>query len=155
MDTEKDFFDRIFELPGFRFFLPFYKTHKEMLLYLFFGALTTLVSIISFAFLVKRLHMDAMIANVISWILAVAFAYFTNRSWVFSAKPSGLAEGVRQAGAFFGGRILTLILEEGILFLFLNILHFSAIPTKIAAQLLVLIANYGVSKLFVFRKRDA
>ena len=89
----KDIFDRIMALPGLRIFEGFYKKYKEILLYLFFGALTTVVSIGSFAALQVGLGMNVLVANVISWILAVTFAFITNRIWVFDAKTEGAEIG--------------------------------------------------------------
>ena len=74
MKKEKDIFDRIMEFPVLRIFNPFYKKNKEILLYLFFGGLTFLVSIISYAFLNIQIGWNALIANIGSWILAVSFA---------------------------------------------------------------------------------
>ena len=97
--------------------------------------------------------MDPLIANVISWILAVTFAYITNKIWVFQAKTSGLKEGFMQMIGFYGGRLLTLGIEEFILLLFINGLGFPGILVKIAAQVIVLVANYIISKCFIFRRK--
>ena len=151
--TEKmDIFDRLMELPFLRIFKPLWKRHREVLLYLFFGGLTTVISIGSFAFFVHA-GIGALIANVFSWILAVLFAYITNSIWVFSAKPSGPSELLHQAAGFYGGRVATLLLEEAVLFIGINLLGFPDLLVKVAAQVLVLVGNYVISKLFVFRKR--
>ena len=83
--SREDVFDRLMRLPVLNLLEPFYKAHKEPLLYLFFGGLTFVVSIASYALFVRILKMDALVANVFSWILAVAFAYVTNRT----IKPKG------------------------------------------------------------------
>ena len=85
MLKDKDIFDKIMELPGFRIFEPFYKKYKEILLYLFFGGLTMIVSIVSYAICNLTFEINELIANVFSWILAVLFAFFTNRIWVFDS----------------------------------------------------------------------
>lgn len=97
--------------------------------------------------------MNPLVANVISWILAVTFAYITNKLWVFDAKTNGLKEILRQAVEFYGGRLLTLGMEEVILLIFINGLGFPSIGVKIAAQVIVLIANYIISKWIVFREK--
>ena len=80
MDTRKpDIFDRLMHLPVLNIFEPFYKKHKEMLLYLFFGGLTFVISVITYAFFNVSLGMNELVANIFSWILAVLFAFFTNR----------------------------------------------------------------------------
>ena len=83
--TEKDIFDKIMELPGLRIFNGIYMKYKETLLYLFFGGLTTVVSILLFALFNVSFQINALIANIMSWIISVAFAIFTNRICVYSA----------------------------------------------------------------------
>lgn len=151
-ERKKDIFDRIMEVPGFRIFEPFYRKHREVLLYLLFGGLTTVISIGSYGYLIY-LGMEPLIANVISWILAVLFAYVTNSTWVFEARPQNLAERCRQILGFYGGRVATLLMEETILLLFVELLAWNAMLVKVAAQVLVVVANYVISKLWVFRKR--
>lgn len=133
--------------------ITIYQKYKEIILYIVFGGLTTVVSIASFAWCDVVLQMNPLVANVISWILAVTFAYITNKLWVFDAKTNGLKEILRQAVEFYGGRLLTLGMEEVILLIFINGLGFPSIGVKIAAQVIVLIANYIISKWIVFREK--
>ncbi len=133
--------------------MEMYRRYKELILYVFFGALCTVVSIGSFAWCDVIMHMDPLIANIISWILAVTFAYVTNSLWVFEAKPRGIKEMFRQATAFYGGRVLTLAMEELILLIFINGLGLPSVAVKVAAQVAVLIANYIISKCIVFREK--
>ena len=148
----EDIFDRIMNLPVLRLFLPIYRKWKEVLLYLFFGGLTTLISIGSYWFFC-RLGIDALLANLPSWVLAVLFAYVTNSIWVFGAKPSGPAEWLKQMLAFFGGRVATLLMEEAVLFAGIRLLGGNELAVKVIAQILVLVGNYIISKLLVFKKR--
>ena len=143
MKKEKDIFDRIMEFPVLRIFNPFYKKNKEILLYLFFGGLTFLVSIISYAFLNIQIGWNALIANIGSWILAVSFAYVTNRVWVFDSN---------EITSFIGGRVATLVIEELILFIFITNLGMNSMLVKIVAQVIVIVLNYVISKLIVFKK---
>ena len=152
MDTKKqDIFDRLMHLPVLNIFEPFYKKHKEMLLYLFFGGLTFVISVITYAFFNVSLGMNELVANIFSWILAVLFAFFTNRIWVFDGKTNGAKEFFVQM-MNFGGRVATLLVEEVILFVFITELGFGSMAVKIAAQIIVIILNYVISKLWVFRK---
>ncbi len=148
-----DLFDRLMALPGLRVFGPFYRKHKEVLLYLFFGGLTTLVSILVFALFYNALGINELVSNVISWVLAVLFAFFTNRVWVFAAPTEGRADFLRQMASFFGGRLATLGVEELILLVFVTWLKLPALPVKIAGQVVVIVLNYIISKCFVFRKK--
>jgi len=147
---KRDIFDRIMSLPGLKILYPWYEKHKETLLYLFFGGCTTLVSIATFwAF--SRM-MDPLVANILSWVIAVGFAYVTNRTWVFRSTAKGKAI-LKEFGAFYGGRLLTLGLEEGILLAGITLLKIFPLPVKIFAQILVLAGNYVISKLLIFRKK--
>ena len=148
---KKDIFDRIMEWKFLRVFNPFYKKYKEVLLYLFFGGLTTVISIGSYAFFNIGMHIDPMIANIFSWILAVLFAYVTNRIWVFTNVANDLKGIVQEIISFFGGRVATLLMEEGILYIGIKLLGMNSILIKVLAQVLVVIANYIISKLFVFK----
>ena len=149
MEEHKDIFDRLMTLPVLSKLAPFYLRHKSVLLYLFFGALTTLVSIGTFELCL--LFMDALLANVPSWIAAVGFAYVTNRTWVFSSQAKGI--GIfREACTFYGGRIVTFLLEEVILYVFITLLFLPPLTVKILAQVVVLVLNYVISKLIVFKK---
>lgn len=149
MDEKQDIFDRIMQLPLLRLLYPFYKKHREVLLYLFFGALTTVVSWGSFYLLHYPIGWNEHIANLLSWVAAVLFAFLTNRTWVFSAKGSFLREML----LFFAARLTTLGVEEVFLLVFTTLLEKEAMPVKIVGNLLVLVLNYVFSKLIVFRKK--
>ena len=149
---KEDIFDRLMKLPVLRIFEPFYKKHKEVLMYLLFGGLTTVVSIVTFALFNQVMGMNELVANVLSWILAVLFAYVTNRTWVFSSSADTKAGIAREMASFFGGRVATLLVEEGLIAVFITWLGFPAMPVKIAAQVIVIVLNYVISKLFVFKK---
>ena len=128
------------------------KKSKEIFGYLFFGALTTVVSITSYAFFNMTMSMNELIANVWSWILAVLFAFVTNKIWVFNSPTSTFKELIKQMFTFFGGRVATLVVEEFILLVFVTMLHFESMVVKIVAQIVVVILNYIISKMFVFKK---
>ena len=147
---KEDIFDRLMHLPVLRIFEPFYKKHKEVLLYLLFGGLTTVVSIVTFALFIA-LGINELIANVLSWILAVLFAYVTNRTWVFSSDAETKGAVIREMISFFGGRLATLLVEEAILAVFITWLGFPAMWVKVVAQVVVIVLNYVVSKFFVFK----
>ena len=147
-----DIFDRLMRLPLLRLFEPFYKRHKEGLLYLFFGGVTTLVSFLSFWLLEGPLGVNELLANLISWVLAVAVAYVTNRIWVFTTHAAGARGILFELLSFYLSRVATFLMEEGIILVFVTWLALPALPVKIAASVLVVILNYVLSKLLVFRK---
>ena len=126
---------------------------KEGLFYVIFGALTTVVSIVSYIIFLKLLNDNALLANVISWIFAVSFAYITNRIWVFQSRNHGFREILKEIVSFFLGRVATLLLEEVILYVGINMLGIDKILIKLIAQVLVLIGNYVISKFMVFSQK--
>lgn len=128
----------------------FYEKNKEVLLYLFFGGLAFIVSIVSYVFFDIILSMNELIANVISWVITVSFAYVTNKLWVFDAPTHTVQEFLKQSVSFFGGRIATLIIEELILLVFVTVLAFPSVLVKIVTQVIVIVLNYVISKFFVF-----
>ena len=151
--NEKDIFDKIMSLPGLRRFYGVYEKYKSILLYVFFGGCTTVVSIGSFVLLNTGLGLNELIANVGAWILAVSFAYVTNRVWVFDSHVRG--KGVwKEMLSFFSGRLITLGLEEAMLLIFVTWLRFNGTVIKVTAQIAVLIGNYLISKWITFRKSN-
>lgn len=132
-----------------------YKKYDEMINYLIVGGLTTVVSLGTYYFCVYTfLNPDnafqLQIANIISWISCVTFAYFTNRIFVFKSKRT---DKLKEAISFYGSRIATLLLEMGIMFIFVTILHFNDKIIKLVAQVVITILNYVLSKLLIFKKK--
>ena len=150
---KKDIFDKIMSLKIFSFINPFYKKYKEALLYLFFGVLTTLINIVVFYLFTEIITLDELVAIVIAWIIAVLCAYVTNRIWVFSSHCATKAAFLKEILSFYGGRIFTLLVEEGILLVFIKLLSLNALAVKIVAQVVIIVLNYVISKLFVFKKK--
>lgn len=134
--------------------LNLYKKYKEIINYLIVGGLTTFVSlavyyVCTFTFLNVENPVELQIANILSWIISVAFAYFANRIWVFESKNTNKLKEVTK---FVSSRITTLILDMFIMWLGFTILGFNDKLIKILSQILVIIGNYILSKLFVFKK---
>ena len=151
---KKDIFDRIMALPILGIFEPFYKKHKEGLLYLFFGGLTFFLSIFLFWFMDTVLHMNELVNNTIDWIICVAFQFFTNRTWVFDGKVDTRKDFIKQAGSFTAGRLFTLVVEDVLIFIFITLLGLPKMPVKLGATFVVIALNYIISKLIVFRKKE-
>ena len=152
MKDQPDIFDRIMSSRLLKPLYPFYRKYKEPLLYLFFGGLTFILSICLYWLFAHPLGLAPLVANALSWVLCVAFAYVTNRTWVFKQKAHDRRGIAREAASFVAGRLATLGLEELILWLGISVLGISDIAVKVVAQVLVIVGNYFISKLFVFRK---
>lgn len=150
MEHKKDLFDKLFSTKCLRFFYPFYCKFKEQLLYIFFGGITTLVSLGSFALFANFFGWNPLLANVLSWVLSVFTAFITNRTWVFSGGAK--ARFLPQMLSFYLGRTATLAAEEAILLVFVTLLAQNALVVKLIAQIVILILNYIISKLFVFKR---
>ncbi len=148
----RDLFDKLMGLPGLRKLYPLYAKHKEILLYVLFGGMATVVSIGTFYLFDTVLHINELIANALSWVITVGFAYLTNRTWVFCSHATGRAVWKELLG-FYSGRLVTLGLEEAMLFLFVTLLSCDSMAVKLAAQVVVLIGNYVISKWFIFKKK--
>jgi len=149
---DQDRSDPVFTMPIIGSLLDLYRKHKSVILYIFFGGLTTVVSVGSFIVFDAGLHLDPLVANLLSWVCAVSFAYVTNRIWVFHSQAKGAAV-LKEVLSFFGGRVFTLGLEELLLLVFVTWLQFNSTAIKLIAQIVVLILNYVISKLLVFRKK--
>ena len=145
-------FDRLMKLPVLNFFEPFYKRNKEVLLYLFFGGLAFFMNIFLFIAIDKILGIDALINNAICWIICVIFQYFTNKIWVFENETENFSDLLRQIISFFSGRIFTLLVEEIIIAIFITWLRFSTFGIKLSAQIIVIVLNYFISKIIIFKK---
>lgn len=152
-ERKPDIWDRLVHLKAFRWFEPFYKKHKEVLMYLFFGGLAFFLNLFLYWLFVVVCGTPALIGNVFCWILCVLFQYFTNRSWVFDGRTDTRKDFLRQLVSFFGGRLFTLLVEELMILIFITELHYNEMGIKLLAQFVVIVLNYIISKLIVFRKR--
>ncbi len=137
-----------------------YKKYEEIINYLIFGVLTTLVSLITkwgllYTILDPTNSLELQIAIIISWICSVSFAYVTNRLYVFKSKNKGI---LKEIVSFFGARLLTLGIEMFIMWLFVTYLKMNSdimvFIWTIATQFIIIVLNYIFSKLIVFRKKS-
>lgn len=134
-----------------------YKQYEEIINYLIFGALTMAVSIVTYLFFAntffsEKTDLDIQIANVLSWICAVIFAYTTNRIFVFKSKSSG-RQKIKECINFFSARLLSLFADMFMMYVLYSVIHLNDTISKIIVQIFVVIINYILSKLFVFKKR--
>lgn len=130
------------------------KRNREIISYLIIGVLTTIVSLISYYLLTITIlspnnPLEITIANIISWIISVLFAYITNRKYVFQSKDKNI---LKEASKFTLSRVTTLIIDILLMFIFVSILHFNDKIIKLLVQIIIIILNYIFSKLLVFKK---
>ena len=129
---------------------------KEVIMYLIFGVLTTIVSLAVYYVLIFTLlnpenAIQLQIANIVSWIAGVAFAYVTNRKFVFESKEKNK---FKELSKFVASRFTTLFLDMLIMFVGVTCLHGNDKIIKLISQVLVIIGNYVFSKIFVFKKKN-
>lgn len=134
-----------------------FMTSPEMILYIVFGVLTTIINILVYTFLRPRLPLNevaaVLTANAIAWVLAVAFAFVTNKLFVFKSKSFEARLFWWELITFVGARLLSLGVDELGMFLLVSVLHVGDLPSKIIVNVLVVIINYVLSKLVIFNKK--
>lgn len=130
----------------------FIRRHYDVLAYLLFGALTTAVNYAVYLPCYNLLHLSASLSNVIAWAAAVAFAFLTNKPFVFKSHDWSVAVVWPEFTKFVGCRLASGALETVIIFLTVDALHWNGNWMKLLTSILVVILNYFGSKLLVFRK---
>lgn len=126
--------------------------YRELILYVFFGGLTTLVNWGLYWLLANPLGVPYLWATAFAQIASILFAYVTNRIWVFQSKARGFREVSLEMLRFFGARGVSFFLDLGCMYVGVDLLHINDTWMKLLANILVIIANYVFSKVFVFRK---
>ncbi len=133
-----------------------YKKYEEIINYVIVGGLTTVVSIASyyfFRFLVftKDSNFDIQICTIISWVLAVLFAFLTNKKYVFKSKEKG-KNGFIEMFKFYASRVTTLLIEMLCMYILTDVIDINDKISKLLVQFIVMVLNYIFSKIFVFKK---
>lgn len=131
-----------------------YIKYKEIINYLIFGVLTTVISLIVyyvavFTFLNPENAVQLQIANILSWVAGVTFAYFTNRKYVFESQEKNK---IKEASKFVLARVTTLVMDMIIMWLGVTVLHLNDKIMKLVSQIVIIVLNYVFSKVFVFKK---
>lgn len=131
----------------------FVQKYREILLYLIFGGLTTMVSYLVYLPCYNLWGCTAALSNALSWIASVAFAFVTNKPFVFKSRDWSAGTVLRELAKFVGARLGSGLTETGLLLIFVDLLHFNGNVCKIATSVLVVVFNYVASKLLVFRNK--
>lgn len=132
-----------------------YNKYKEIINYLIFGALTTLINLLTYYILIITIFnpnnkIELQITNIIAWIISVTFAYITNKLFVFNSKEQNIKKEVIK---FYSSRISTLLVEIILMYIFVSTLKYNDKIIKIITNIIIIILNYIISKLLVFQKR--
>ena len=138
----------------FLYTIAFYKSlsskNQEIVNYLIVGVLTTIVSIVSY-YLFRSFIDNYLICTIISWIIAVLFAYVTNRRFVFKSKNKKI---LKEFISFVVSRLLSLGIEVLSMIILVDLLSIDDRISKILVQVIIIVLNYIFSKIFVFKRKD-
>ncbi|MFA5408309.1 MAG: GtrA family protein [Bacilli bacterium] len=129
------------------------KKYWEMVLYVVFGALTTLVNILVYAICTRLLLFDVYISNIIAWILALLFAYVTNSKYVFKSSAKRVNARIKEALSFLLSRLFSFGIDMFLMYELVYILGLDDMISKVSVNVIVIVLNYVLSKIFVFKKQ--
>lgn len=150
--------------------MTLYKKYEEIILYLFFGVLTTIISVSLYWLLDVTFNRIAEVTGnpgltlsnnglinsscvVFKNIIAILFAYITNRVYVFKSKVHGFKAVFLEMLSFFGARMATMVFEVAFMFVTVNVFGLPTLIMNIIAQFVIVVLNYVFSKLFIFKKK--
>ena len=125
----------------------------EVLSYLIFGVLTTVVNYLVYLPIYNLLGLSAALSNAIAWVVAVAFAYLTNKPFVFKSHDWSAKTVIPELTKFVGCRVASGAAETMILLVTVDLLHWNGNIWKLVTSVLVVVMNYIASKLVVFQKK--
>lgn len=134
--------------------IELYKKYKEIIVYLVFGVLATIVNFVSYFIFAKVLQIDEIVSSALSWLTAVIFAYITNKIFVFNSKTTTKKALLQEAITFASCRVISgIFCDVGTFAVMVRVLKINDIIAKAITQVMVVIVNYIFSKLIIFRKR--
>ena len=131
--------------------------YRELISYVFFGVLTTLVNWLSYIVIVAVLgggekESAVVIATAAAQILAILFAYVTNRIWVFRSKATGFKGVFGEMLRFFAARGVSFVVDIILMYVGVSILNMDDSLMKLLSNVVIIIINYVLSKVFVFKR---
>ena len=135
--------------------LGMYHKYQEAIDYLFWGGVAFVLSMVLFYIFANMMMIEEQIANVITWIICVIFTYLTNRTFVFKSKTKGMKAITKEFTEFTSARLATLILENIVLLICIDLLTWHNMIAKLIGQFLVIVSNYILSKLWIFKKKES
>lgn len=130
-----------------------YQRYREIINYLFFGVLTTVVNYVTYL-VMSPFFVLTTVPTVVAWVLSVLFAYLTNRKYVFCSHSTG-REALKEAGGFVTARVMSGVLDVAIMWVFADCIGFNDLVIKLLSNVVVVVFNYVASKLVVFGKKKS
>lgn len=131
-----------------------YLTSREMILYIVFGVLTTVLNLVIYFVMTEGMAQNESFSYFIAWVVAVAFAFVTNKKFVFSSKTKRAKAVLYELVTFVGGRLLTFAIGEILITVFVSMLAQSNVLWKILTNIIEIVVNWLVSKMITFRKKS-
>lgn len=134
-------------------FKQFYAKYKDLIPYAIFGVLTTIVNMVVYWLMAHPFGVEVIPSTVVAWVLAVLFAYITNRKWVFHSEADTTNAIVKEILSFFACRLATGFVDLACMFIFVDVLHMNDVIIKFVANVIVIVLNYVASKLIIFKQK--
>lgn len=128
-----------------------FAANKQIILYLFFGVCTTAINTICYWLLYDVLTLSNIACTILAWLVAVIFAFVTNKVFVFESKRTNATERINEVISFFGCRLLTGILDVAMMAIAVDLLQWNGLFWKLLSNIIVTIINYVASKLWIFK----
>ena len=129
-----------------------WRRHREILLYLIFGVLTVAVNTAAYLLFYHTVRLSNVLSTVLAWAAAVLFAYVTNKLWVFESHRREAGGWLREMLLFFSCRLLTGVLDVGIMVLAVDLMHRNSLLWKLISNGIVTVVNYIASRFLIFKK---
>jgi putative flippase GtrA len=126
--------------------------YKSIISYLVFGVTTTIINILIYALFAKIFNVYFVVSNIIAWIVAVSFAFITNKLYVFESKSKDRRVVIKESISFIIARLLSLLFDMIFMYVGIVLLKQNDIVIKIISNVLVIIINYVLSRYMVFKK---
>lgn len=132
--------------------IKLFEKYREIIMYIIFGGLTTLINITCFVLINKVGVFHYQITNIIAWIISVLFAFVTNKYFVFNSKSKSnlLKESVK----FYGSRLISLAFDIVLMYILIDLINSNDLIAKIITNIFVIIINYVISKKFIFKNKQ-
>ena len=133
--------------------MALFAKYKQTILYLIFGVLSTIVNILTYTFCTRNLNIEFLISNWIAWIVAVLFAYITNKFFVFESKEINIKFLIKELSSFVSCRLLSGIIEMILMYTMISLMSLNDFIVKIITNVVVVILNFIFSKLIIFKNK--
>ena len=133
--------------------LALVRKHRELISYVFWGVMTTVVNYVSYTLLTEVMHIYYLTGTVIAWAVSVLFAYFVNKLFVFQSRDWAWRVALRELWQMVAARLFSLGLEMAIMWFFVDTLSCNHLLVKLAANVVVVIVNYVLSKFIIFKRK--